>query len=781
MIFSLVLTASIALLAWVGLACIKALSQKLEDAGRQIAEQKAALEELRLQDKSRSASIDQIDRRFETAEAKRQKFEAESTEATAAAKTACDTHKSKVTWYVHELQQELSQIQTAGAHRERQHAKALAAAREQTAQREQVLVKRIVAAEQSSSQALQTLDTVVEWTITDKLMQLGGDHDSVRENTATMLESLRAKALFARLATKFPSAVAIDILESLQPKELYRRNVLDAIHALAEKTLLQKRYREAKIWFDRALDINNQSKTPDNEIYKRCIFSQSEISKHIDDVIECLYLFGELMEKQLILEELDFPGYQAALANVADAFERYADAETAVHIRKRLHEAHLRHALGDSPDAACNLTSLAKQLLKLGRYEEAVPVGLKALSICRMHFAPRDQRIQLLLFTLAQCFRQMRKLQRATDIYACLSAANIQINEFGQAETALEALESIAGEYKHEQKWQKAAEVYNVIERQYHKMRPQHPGVWRQLLNLAQLQQEANNPSEHINALERLRSQLRNSRTDVFFELHLVLMQLANLYAQRNDWRYEEPALTDAIKSAEAQSNQLHTLMLLHQRLAERRLSRALYADAEADYLKLLELFPNMSAQLDPFLAQTYGGLGNARLLQRNYAGAEEALQKQVDLISTINGADSPDCIRPLMQLSTLYITANRLDDARRCNRRVLELRKQHLGSMHEQTIASLVSLGALECLAGNFGESATYFDQALIAASCVDLPQERTAEIFEQFGEMEKSRGNDAKAKSLLQRATRLRSQPATESAGSLIMPNTVHTSAAS
>src|ERR1700722_18738961 len=149
MIFSLALTASIILLAWMGIACVQALSRKLEDVEKQLSASKKSLEELRLHDKSVTAAIDHMDRRFEAAEAKRQRVETESNAGMLAAKANCDMHKSKVTWYVHELQQELNQIQTANAHRDRQQVKALAAAREQTAQREQVLIKRIVSAEQS--------------------------------------------------------------------------------------------------------------------------------------------------------------------------------------------------------------------------------------------------------------------------------------------------------------------------------------------------------------------------------------------------------------------------------------------------------------------------------------------------------------------------------------------------------------------------------------------------------------------------------------------------------
>src|SRR5262249_30679802 len=126
------------------------------------------------------------------------------------------------------------------------------------------------------------------------------------------------------------------------------------------------------------------------------------------------------------------------------------------------------------------------------------------------------------------------------------------------------------------------------------------------------------------------------------------------------------------------------TLRPSYNRGGFKALSEAKYADAERLFRRAIREAEAEGVE-DAFYAASLIGLGRMLEEQGQYAEAEPYFRRSLQVMETIEDAQSPLLMTPLNDLAELYYHLAKYDDSERFYRRALALTEEKLGKNHSE------------------------------------------------------------------------------------------------
>jgi len=135
--------------------------------------------------------------------------------------------------------------------------------------------------------------------------------------------------------------------------------------------------------------------------------------------------------------------------------------------------------------------------------------------------------------------------------------------------------------------------------------------------------------------------------------------------------------------------------------------AREILDKASQDIDAGLKKDPDLQARMMDVMGQVYDNLGL-------YARAQTLLQQSVDIRRRVLGAESPDTLRSMSDLSRTLDHEGHYAEAETLIRQTLEIERRVLGPQHPDTVWSISNLGISLTRDGRFGEAEKLLREAL-------------------------------------------------------------------
>jgi len=332
----------------------------------------------------------------------------------------------------------------------------------------------------------------------------------------------------------------------------------------------------------------------------------------------------------------------------------------------------------------------AQYLHVCGRYQEAEPHYLRALSIREQHRGPEHPEVAQALNWLAILYRHQGRYQEAELHY--LRALSIREQHRGPEHPEVAgSLNSLAGLYWQQGKYAQAETLLQraLSIREQHRG-PEHPEVARSLNNLAMLYREQGRDAEAEQLLQRAVHILERHQGTDAPEIASPLRNLADLYREQGNHAEAERFFLRALQITE------HAFAPDHPEVADALYGLALLAqaqdkdqEAEALYQQAWQIWKQALGSEHPEGAQALSGLARLARKQGNDAEAEALYLRVLAIREQQLGPHHPGTAETLYDLALLRQKQGNLDEAQTLAGRALHIREAVLGGFHPQTLAT--------------------------------------------------------------------------------------------
>ncbi|WP_437667302.1 tetratricopeptide repeat protein [Sorangium sp. So ce1182] len=348
---------------------------------------------------------------------------------------------------------------------------------------------------------------------------------------------------------------------------------------------------------------------------------------------------------------------------------------------KALHEARRLHDEADS-------------LLKTGKYDAAIPLLNRALSVREKRLGPKHLDVAQSLTLLGIVYWHKGDYARAEPLYQRALAIDEKAlgpehPDVAQSLNNLAVLYNNKGDYaRAEQMHQRALAIREKA------LGPEHPDVAQSLNNFAILYNKkgdyARAEQMHQRALAIREKALGPEHPDVAQSLS----NMAAAYWEKGDYAQVEPMCQRALAIREkalgpehpdvAQS--LNDLAIVYRDEGD-------YDRAEPLHRRALAIREKALGPEHPDVAQSLNDLAFVYLEKADYDRAEPLYQRALTIREKALGPEHPDVAQSLNDLAFVYRNKGYYDQAERLHRRALAIREKVLGPEHLDVAESLNGL----------------------------------------------------------------------------------------
>jgi tetratricopeptide (TPR) repeat protein len=430
----------------------------------------------------------------------------------------------------------------------------------------------------------------------DKLESLIKDYQQLKESL-TERDDKTAKQAQEKLADgDFEGAEALFQQSYAQHSEgaekQEKAQAADAF-ALAEINRLQFKYPEAKIYYQKAVQLD-----PENPLYlHRAGLTRYTLGEY--DEAELLYLHSlRIRENEL---EKNHPDVASSLNNLAllyDAQNKFAQAEP-LHFRSLA----IREILGkDHPDVAISLDSMGAHYYAQGQYNKAEPLQIRSLAIREKAGKNHsDSDVAISLYALAYTYSEMGKYQQAESYFS--RSLTILEKNYGKYNLLLtNSLSGLAHLYFVQSKFAEAEPLFlrslAINEKAFGKNHPQ---------------------------------------------VALCLNSLADVYSAQEKYDIAKPLYLRSLAIFEKTFNKDHASVSTSlQGLAQLYVAQGKLAEAEPLFLRSLAINEKAFGNFDTNVASNLNGLAGLYAEQGYYDKAEPLYLRSLEIFENVLGEDHP-------------------------------------------------------------------------------------------------------------------------------------------
>ncbi len=319
------------------------------------------------------------------------------------------------------------------------------------------------------------------------------------------------------------------------------------------------------------------------------------------------------------------------------------------------------------------LSRIESYLDSQGRYQEALPLSQRALSIGESTLGAEHPTVAIWLNNLANLYRDQGRYEDAEPLY--LRALSIDESTLGA----------------------------------------EHPTVAIWLNNLANLYQDQGRYEDaeplYLRALSISESTLGAEHPDVAIWLN----NLANLYQDQGRYEDAEPLYLRALSISESTLGAEHpdTASSLNN-LGSLLQAQGDLSGAKPYFERALAIWEQVLGPEHPDTASSLNNLGSLLESQGDLAGAKPYFERALAICEQVLGPEHPDTASSLNNLGSLLQAQGDLSGAKPYFERALAIREQVLGPEHPDTAMSLNNLGSLLESQGDLSGAKPYFERAL-------------------------------------------------------------------
>ncbi|MCP4350126.1 MAG: tetratricopeptide repeat protein [Desulfobacterales bacterium] len=416
-------------------------------------------------------------------------------------------------------------------------------------------------------------------------------------------------------------------------------------------------------------------------------------------------------------------------------------------------------SVGQSLEEAARLNEQVVQLRNQGRYQEAIPLAKRVLTIREKIFGAEHLDVAKSLNNLAVLYNYVgnntqaeRSFKRALRIYEKALGP-----EHPYVATSLN---NLAGYYYSLGNYAEAEPLFQrALTIREKAFGPEHQQIAASLNSLSTLYYSLGNYTEAELLLKRalrIREKYLGSEHPA---VATCLDNLSRLYNTLGKYKQAEPLCQRALTIHEKTfgpkhpyvADTLSTLASLYDTLGK-------YKQAETLYQRILTIYENAFGPEHPRIADSLNNLATLYISLGKYTKAESLYKQSLSIRENVFGTEHPDVANSLNNLSGFYNSLGYYIKAEQMCKRSLIIREKTLGLEHPDVANSLNNLGVLYCSLGNYSQAEPFFKSALrIFEKAFGLEHPQVANSLNSLAGLYHSLGNYAQAVSLYKRSLRI------------------------
>lgn len=601
----------------------------------------------------------------------------------------------------------------------------------------------------------------------DKFLMLMDSDEERKAAALSFVRQIASEDLFAELAIKFPSTIAVAALEQMAKKSDRKDVFVAALGNLATQKLDADMYDDARALYMQAIDIIQESEDQDQAQLLPIYAKLARLCRLQTDFDYAKVVFKRVVDAQRTASpEMRQEAIQALL-ELGQLYEMSNFSNRLEEVYKRLHENYIAIGQLDRMDAARNLRRLADLYLAEERYEEAEPAYHRALPTYSKAAEAEDPELIALLRNLAKTYFYLNQLDKSESLLTQLITGLVKAKANNEEVLlAVSQLESTAQAFIERDSFHRAETIFEKCANALKKILPLSDE--RVLLLYEKLESLAKRVEDKEHLKKFYRDQLDSQKNGASKSAKYVncALKLSTLHVADGNF----PEAESIYKSIEnSKSHDSETADLLDE-LAKACSSQAKYDLAQKTYEKALSLKENLLGPTSPELINSCANLGASYSVQKEYKQAEEMFKRELMLTEKNFGFDNEKTITALMHLAGCYIISGQIDEAEPCYKRILETRYKTLGEEHADIIVSLLHLAELYRIQKNFSEAEIFYESACeMAENMYGKESLKVAEILEKQAVLARQDDQAEKASELAERASKIRVSTSEESLAKL------------
>lgn len=596
----------------------------------------------------------------------------------------------------------------------------------------------------------------------DKFLMLMDSDEERKAAALSFVRQIASEDLFAELAIKFPSTIAVAALEQMAKKSDRKDVFVAALGNLATQKLDADMYDDARALYMQAIDIIQESENQDQAQLLPIYAKLARLCRLQTDFDYAKVIFKRVVDAQRTASpELRQEAIQALL-ELAQLYEMSNFSNRLEEVYKRLHENYIAIGQLDRMDAARNLRRLADLYLAEERYEEAEPAYHRALPTYSKAAEAEDPELIAVLRNLAKTYFHLNQLDKSESLLTQLINGLVKAKANNEEVLlAVSQLEDTAQAFVDRDSFHRAETIFEKCANALKQILPNNDervlSLYEKLESLAKRAED----KEHLKKFYRDQIDSQKNGASKTAKYVNCALKLATLHADDGNFM-EAESIYKSIENSK--SHDTETADLLDE-LAKACSSQAKYDLAQKTYERALALKETVLGPNSPELINSCANLGASYSVQKEYKKAEEMFKRELMLTEKNFGFDNEKTITALMHLAGCYIISGQIDEAEPCYKRILETRYKTLGEEHSDIIVSLLHLAELYRIQKNFSEAEIFYESACeMAENMYGKESLQVAEILEKQANLARQDDQAEKAGELAERASKIRGQSSEE-----------------
>jgi CHAT domain-containing protein/tetratricopeptide (TPR) repeat protein len=411
-------------------------------------------------------------------------------------------------------------------------------------------------------------------------------------------------------------------------------------------------------------------------------------------------------------------------------------------------------------DEAARLEKEAEKLRDDGKFQEAIPLAERGLTLREGTLGPMHPDVARGLDDLAALYRERGEYEKAEQL--ALRALDIREKALGPMHPDVaRSLHGLGAIYCARGMYGKALPlVVRGLDIREKALGPMHPDVAHSLNDLALLHdyQGEYDKAEplYLRSLDIREKALGPLHADVAESLN----NLAGLYESQGAYEKARIRYVRALDIDEKLRGPMHPLVATSlNNLAALHTSQAAYGEAEPLYVRALDIRERALGPMHPDVAYSLNNLGMLYKAEGSFAKAEPLLLRALAIREKALGPGHPDVASSVGNLAGLYLQMGAYRDAEPLFIRSLEIREKALGPTHPDVAAGVGNLARLYQEQGTYGRAEPLFLRALdIYEKALGPMHPDVARGLNYIAKLYEDQGASSQAKPLFLRALDIR-----------------------
>jgi CHAT domain-containing protein len=360
----------------------------------------------------------------------------------------------------------------------------------------------------------------------------------------------------------------------------------------------------------------------------------------------------------------------------------------------------LRAATAEDKDLAeaARLNQAAVKLRGQGKYDEAIPLVERSLSLREKHYGPEHQEVAEPLNTLATILYFKEDYQKAEAIH--LRALMIREKTFGPSHPYVaNSLSNLALIYVYQGEYAKAEPLHlRALDIRERELGPEDTYFAHSLNNLAILYDYTGDYMKAESYYKRVLAIWDKTLDPEHPNVAAAVNNLAEVYRTKGDYALAEPLYQRALRIWEKTEGPEHPdVAMTLSNLAEMYRESGAYTKAEEFGQRALKVWEKTSVSETQHWAYTLNNLGMTYHLLGDFPKAESFLSRALEMQEKKFGPEHPDVANSLSKLALLYQSQQDYSKAESYLRRALTISEKVQGTEHPNVSETLYRLALLQ------------------------------------------------------------------------------------